>query len=251
MKYLALLIPLNLAAQCVPAVNPIYPHGCTYIVETPSIQAGETVTRCYVLNPESGGIQPGFISVQTPGCGPIAYTGLTYELYDDTCGALIAAGEIYPPGANPIAFGLDTNLTYTLCFSWEALCEQTAVCATYYESYLPIELLSFTGQEYGKGIMLRWATGSENGSSHFSVRRSTDLASWRLVGVVGAAGASMTPRQYELLDRSPLNGTQYYILDQVDLDGSVTRYTTIAVNYKGNETSNFLLWFNLAGQQIR
>jgi hypothetical protein len=248
MKWLALILPLQLSAQCYLPVNDIYPTACTYISESPSILAGETVTRCYILTPEISVIQPGFISVQTPGCGPVAYFGLTYDLYDDTCG-YISSGDIYPPGANPFIFGLDTDLTYTLCFSWEALCEQTAVCATYYLSNLPVELLSFTGQEYGDGILLKWSTGSENGSSHFSVRRSTDLSSWRLIGVVGAAGVSQTIQQYSLVDRSPVPGVCYYRLQQFDLDGSFRNYDVISVSHKIGPSTE--LWFDLLGRQIR
>jgi len=203
------------------------------------------------LDPASGGVQPGLISIQSTGCGPLAFTDLTYEMWDDTCGVLIATGSIYPSPSDPIVFGLDTAQLYTLCFSWLALCEINAVCATYYLSVLPVEMVSFSGVEHGDYIELKWITGSEHGASHFSVRRSTDLSSWKLVDVVGAVGNSPTSNTYTTIDRSPVQGVQYYMLSRVDIDGSVDHFRTIAVRYDGKEIGTFLYWYSLNGQLIR
>ncbi len=252
MKWLALLLPSIAFGQCYQSGNFIRPYGCDYIVEVPPILAGQSVTRCYTLNPQSTNIQPGLVSVQSSGCGPIAYSSLSYTVYDDTCGVLIASGNIWPFPSNPVAFLPDTSVNYLVCFTFTALCDSiNAVCASYVFTTVPVELLSFTGQEHGSGIELKWATGSENGSSHFTVRRSTDLVSWRLVGIVGAAGVSVVPQSYSLVDRSPVQGVQYYQLSQVDIDGSITNYDVIAVRLENERVGSWLYWFDGAGRQLR
>ena len=251
MKWLALLLPSLAFGQCYQSTNEIRPYGCDYIVEVPPIDSGEVVTRCYTLDPQSLNLQPGLISVQSDACGPIAYTDLVYELWDDTCGVLVASGSIWPFVSNPVAFLPDSSVNYSLCFSFTAMCDLNAVCASYVFTTVPVELLSFTGHEHGSGIELKWATGSENGSSHFTVRRSTDLVSWRLVGIVGAAGVSVVPQSYSLVDRSPVQGVNYYRLSQVDLDGSITNYDVIAVRLENEQVGSWLYWFDGAGRQLR
>ena len=251
MAALLLLLPSLAFGQCYQSGNIIRPYGCDYIVELPPIVQGGPVTRCYTLDPQSTNIQPGLVSVQSSGCGPIAYNPLSYQLWDDTCGVLIASGSVFPFVSNPIAFLPDSSANYTLCFTLTPLCDSiNAVCATYYFTTVPVELLDFGGDREGNGVRLRWMCGNESATSHFSVRRSTDAASWRLVGVVGAAGWSQGITTYTMIDRSPVQGVNYYDLSQVDIDGRVHHFRTIAVNFDGDGGS-FLRWYNLAGQMIR
>lgn len=85
---------------------------------------------------------------------------------------------------------------------------------------LPVELFAFDALTQVDGIALDWATASEYDSDHFVVERSTDLSHWKAIGHVPAAGLSIMPAHYKLLDREPFAGTNYYRLLQVDVDGS-------------------------------
>jgi hypothetical protein len=90
---------------------------------------------------------------------------------------------------------------------------------------LPIQLVSFTGSAVNgsAGVRLTWSTASEINNYGFYVQRSefatsgfTDLPG----GFIAGHGTSLSARQYEWIDRTPLPGTNYYRLKQVDLDGS-------------------------------
>jgi len=207
---------------------------------------GDVVTRCWTMIPESDNAHPGYINIQSPSCGPIAYNYLSYAIFSGDCSTLVAQGDIWPTVTNPYAYLPDPG-PYNICFTWEAACQQDAVCATYQYSPLPVELLSFAGEASGTTITLMWATGSESSSSHFRVQRSQDLSSWKLVGLVGAKGNSLSISNYQLTDRSPVFGVNYYRLTEVSTTGSLTDHNAIAVTMLAHD---WLFW-NQLGQRTR
>ena len=252
MKYLFLLLPLSVSSQCVFPTDTVHADGCSYIVEVPHIMPGETVTRCYVLESESDNFHPGYVLVQTPSCGPQAYFGLSYEVFSEDCSTSMGSGTIFPVSINPTLYLPDTSVNYVACFTYTAVCELTATCPTYDFSPLPVEMLSFYGDQVGQGIELRWSTGSEHGSSHFVIRTSTDCFLWQSVGIVSAAGYSPSMTSYSAVDRSPVSGVNYYSITEVDTDGTQETFRTIAVYFAGESpTQDFLYWYSLNGQQIR
>ena len=88
---------------------------------------------------------------------------------------------------------------------------------------LPVQLTSFTAQAHEAAVVLTWRTASEANSARFEVERSEDGRTFALIGTVAAAGTSLAPRSYELLDSKLPAGAKllYYRLRQVDLDGTV------------------------------
>jgi len=90
---------------------------------------------------------------------------------------------------------------------------------------LPIQLVSFQASPVtGSGdVKLTWATASEINNYGFYIERS-ELPSSGFAnlpgGFVAGSGTSLGMKQYTWVDRSPLSGTNYYRLKQVDLDGS-------------------------------
>lgn len=84
---------------------------------------------------------------------------------------------------------------------------------------LPIELISFTGEERECEVDLTWQTQTETNSSHFIVEESRDGVSFFELERVEAAGFSNVHRTYYYTDEAP--GTyNYYRLKMVDFDGS-------------------------------
>lgn len=100
---------------------------------------------------------------------------------------------------------------------------------------LPVELLSFTGRPMGSGVLLEWSTATETGSGYFVVERSMDLLRFDSIGTVPAAGCSQALMRYSLLDDRPRPGVNYYLLHQVDLDGSERLHGPVAVQLGGPE----------------
>lgn len=85
---------------------------------------------------------------------------------------------------------------------------------------LPVELLTFDARFNGSEVDLGWITGTEINSDYFIVERSANGREFVELGMVSAAGNSFEPLSYRLSDQTPLSGTSYYRLKQVDLDGS-------------------------------
>lgn len=249
MKYLLLLLPLTASAQCVTPVDTMVAGECNYVIESPPILPGQTITRCYALISESDNFNPGYMLVQTPACGPLAYQNLSYEVFSEDCSTSIASGSIFPIPVNPTAYLPDTSVNYIACFTYTAVCELTATCPTYGFSPLPIRLLSFSGKAVGDMVQLKWVTGSEAAASHFILRRSTDLHEWKNVWVVAAKGFSYTPIEYSAVDRVPVSGAAYYRLTEVDLDGSQSTFDMIAVYYNGGTPTKITDYFNVLGQE--
>jgi hypothetical protein len=97
--------------------------------------------------------------------------------------------------------------------------------------FLPVELISFDGEQIDNGISLNWKTAQEINNSHFIVERSRDGVDWDSIGVE-LAMAGNSGANYSFFDTRPFSGTNYYRLIQVDIDGSQKTFNTIAVDYK-------------------
>jgi hypothetical protein len=115
---------------------------------------------------------------------------------------------------------------------------------------LPVELVFFNGRLEGKQVELRWATASEQGSSHFVVQRSADGKTFHPIGQVASAGDSQDLLNYQFTDRSPLEGQNYYRLKQVDLDGTVAYSPIVTVRTGVQDAGGFLLLPNPATDRV-
>lgn len=86
---------------------------------------------------------------------------------------------------------------------------------------LPVELTSFRVSPTETGaVRIQWATAREVASRYFAVERSADALDYAEIARRAAAGTTLEPQRYEVLDTEPLPGTGYYRLRQVDLDGT-------------------------------
>jgi hypothetical protein len=86
---------------------------------------------------------------------------------------------------------------------------------------LPIVLSGFSATAGSDGtVELNWETKIEQNSNRFEIERSANGSDWHTVGTVQAHGNSSTAISYSYVDASPLQGTDYYRLRLIDLDGS-------------------------------
>ena len=98
---------------------------------------------------------------------------------------------------------------------------------------LPVSLISFSAARQGSAVQVAWATASEQNSSYFVVERSANGHTFDALARVEAQGTSTARFDYGTLDRTPLGGTSYYRLRQVDKDGA-TAYSNVAtVRFEG------------------
>ncbi len=127
---------------------------------------------------------------------------------------------------------------------------------------VPVELASFTAEEYGGSVMLSWVTATETNNRGFEVERARhpeqttrhpELVSgspgspWQTIGFVQGNGTTTEPHSYSFTDdlsgmlsgsgnaqpgAGPTSGTgtYFYRLKQIDFDGGFQYSKTVAVS---------------------
>jgi carboxypeptidase T len=98
---------------------------------------------------------------------------------------------------------------------------------------VPVELLSFNSELKDNKVNLKWSTGSEMNNQGFEVQRSQKESGFNTIGFVKGKGTSSESSNYNFVDNSPLTGSSYYRLKQVDYDGSFRYYGPVKVEYSG------------------
>jgi len=84
-------------------------------------------------------------------------------------------------------------------------------------SSLPIYLTSFTARKDGGTAKLNWTITDNSTPQRFEVLRSTTGANFTVIGTVTGIDKKLT---YDFIDNALPNGTVYYRLRMVDIDGS-------------------------------
>lgn len=86
---------------------------------------------------------------------------------------------------------------------------------------LPVTLTQFSAHNEGNVALLSWSTTEEVNSDRFEIMRSFNSKDWHNIGTVNSNGnSSNIERRYQFTDNTPANGTNYYRLKMIDLDGS-------------------------------
>jgi hypothetical protein len=97
---------------------------------------------------------------------------------------------------------------------------------------LPVKLVSFKGAAQDGSTRLTWSTATEIDNEKFVVERSQDGKTFKAVGEVKGNGNSNMLLHYSFTDNTPLSGTNYYRLKQIDFDGQF-EYTRIIALHVG------------------
>lgn len=127
---------------------------------------------------------------------------------------------------------LTSNTATQISTSIASSSNDGASCAT---AVLPVTLSHFSGL-IRQGIHeLRWETSKEQLSSHFEILRSNDGHTFQVIGNVAAAGSSSELKKYQFSDINPHNGTNFYKLTSVDLDGTVSYSNVITLSRNAAE----------------
>jgi hypothetical protein len=95
---------------------------------------------------------------------------------------------------------------------------------------LPVKLVSFSAQYVDGQVQLKWQSAEEKNTSHFEIEKSADGKLFSALLTKKAQGNSAALVSYNALDNSPLNGTSYYRLKMVDLDGTFEYSKMVAVS---------------------
>jgi len=138
-----------------------------------------------------------------------------------------------------------TDAYSTTAYRWGEIEEYTIRIS----AALPVELLYFEGVQYSSFNSLKWATASEQNSSHFIIEKSIDGETWKEITSKPAAGNSTTKINYYYLDNINQFTLHYYRLIQYDIDGRCIAYGPISIDNR-RETKKIVKWVNLLGQEV-
>lgn len=93
---------------------------------------------------------------------------------------------------------------------------------------LPVDLVSFEGQNTPEGNKLIWKTASETQNKGFEIERSGDAKAFEKIGFVEGNADSKVVNTYSFTDPNPA-AIAYYRLKQLDFDGAFEYSKIIAV----------------------
>ena len=96
---------------------------------------------------------------------------------------------------------------------------------------VPVELSSFVGSVVEDRVVINWATTTQTNNAGFRVLRSTDGETYEVVSeLIAGAGTTDQLMDYMFEDTSlPTAEIVYYVLEQIDLDGTINRSNPIEV----------------------
>lgn len=238
---LSFFMTFNLYAQnnSCSLATPFIDNNC--VVFSPPTQG--PVTRCYSFYLESNSVDFNFIPFVPVGTCQDEIS--RYTLYDSNCNPIDTT-------INGDFFNLTENLSYTICYTIQ--CPTTGVInllCTYELITLPIELLYFNSRTEYNNIKLIWETATETNNCCFTIYHSTDFKNWLNIGSVEGAGNSNIPITYSFTFDRPLEGINYFKLQQEDFDGNKTEFNSIAVYFiKKNRATDIFQKYNILGQKI-
>jgi hypothetical protein len=114
---------------------------------------------------------------------------------------------------------------------------------------VPVSLLSFSGLLRNDEVQLYWQTSSEYNNAYFSIERKNAQQNFTPIGRVNGHGTSSLPIGYAFTDGSPGDGTNFYRLKQVDIDGSFEYSKVIAIDVSKTSANSMVCSVN--AQQLR
>lgn len=97
---------------------------------------------------------------------------------------------------------------------------------------LPVTIVGLKARCIGNAVAVEWTTQVEQNTERFVVQHSTNGSDFTAIGWLAAAGNSLGNIDYALRHESPVDGINYYRLEQVDRDGTRTLSNVVAVELK-------------------
>ena len=93
-----------------------------------------------------------------------------------------------------------------------------------------VKVLDFNGYNINnKYSQLKWSTENELNIDHYEIERSSSTANFENIGLVKGHGNSTSLNEYSFNDMKPQNGTNFYRLKQVGINGHFKYSSTVSV----------------------
>lgn len=116
---------------------------------------------------------------------------------------------------------------------------------------LPVELINFDVDCEENVNIISWETVSEQNNDYFDLEKSFDGSYFRSLAIVDGAGTTNHKHNYKIQDFEKNNGTVYYRIRQVDMDGTEDYSDIISSNDCYTSGVNvFKMYFNQLTSEI-
>lgn len=115
---------------------------------------------------------------------------------------------------------------------------------------LPVEFKSFTTKPINNSSILSWSTSSEINNDYFAVETSVNGKQFEIIGKVEGIGNSNSLENYEFVHKTPVIGTNYYRLAQVDKDGTINYSNVVSTKFGNNGERSSFFKSNIISQNL-
>lgn len=153
-------------------------------------------------------------------------------------------------GANITGTGTTLELRFS-CYSNGSGNEELAIdnFRLFYATALPVSIKDIKVSKDNTQALLNWTTASELNNKSFIIYRSGEDKKFVKIGEVSGNGTTATANSYTFADRKPLNGSNYYKLVQVDMDGRENELGTKSLDFV-LDTKTISLYPNPASDKV-
>ncbi len=104
---------------------------------------------------------------------------------------------------------------------------------------LPVGLAYFAASLEKNFINLNWITYTEVNNDCFILEKSYNGKEYMQIGRIAGTGTSSNMNEYLFRDAAPVEGLQYYRLQQKDFDGKITYFKPIAIRWEGESVLTY------------
>lgn len=175
-------------------------------------------------------------------------TGLNHRQYQSN-------GNAYEYSPNPSCTNIklsDANCTSIKLNYWgNGVYNGSTSFPIYGIQPLPVELVSFTGQNINGQNVIMWETGSEKDNDYFTLERSTDGIYWNKVSEISGKGSTSIKQEYFMIDDNfTTNEVNYYRLSQTDYSGKKEVFNNIVSVDNKSKVKELLKVVNMMGQEV-
>lgn len=224
------------------------------------INPANGLVYAYISYPQGGATvgRPVVFNTPVAGVSAVSTVGSTVN----TAPGQEIAGMMFDPGAN--LYGLFTTGDYAgIDLSTGTLTSMAMsnlptsggnlrgdLATAFVATVLPVDILSFTAtaNRSPQFVSVHWETASENNLKGYKLLHSADAHSWKEIATINAQSLShkQLTYKYNFKHAIPDNGTNYYQLAQVDIDGTVNYSNIISVNMNNAHTTAIQVYPNPA-----
>jgi hypothetical protein len=138
--------------------------------------------------------------------------------------------------SNALDFGVGLlNLGHTLGTTLDFVFDGNGLGKSYSYPFsncnftLPVELIEFSGKAVNKTTALKWTSEAEVNLNVYELQKSKDGVNFSAIAIAFAKGNQRN--NYEYADMHPFDGTNFYRLKMIDIDGTYTYSKVVIINF--------------------